>query len=294
MLNQDALSIIHGPLIAPGNYPMEWLKSAMVITGSFEGSTFNTVTGDFDGQGISAGVLQWNYGQGSLQTKILQPYIAKMGSQLMDSYFPSPVSITSTMTTKQAVAYARKHMLDGKKLRPTWQRAWGNFLSQSVVQEIQMSAASSVGSRAFNDAISNNLRSKRAFCWFFDVYVQNGSLKGIKRPELSISQKIGTWIKMTLGDVPVFSEALMPFPVQDEYTANIGMDAAVDPINRKLWQQNEHSLIDDEEGIILFNWMMLRVVRNQWATDVISRKGTIAHKVGYVHGHRYDLIERLS
>src|SRR5262245_15753274 len=39
------------------------------VTGTFEnsGDPYEGVSGDFDGQGISCGVLQWNIGQGSLQ-----------------------------------------------------------------------------------------------------------------------------------------------------------------------------------------------------------------------------------
>ncbi|HEY4744406.1 MAG TPA: peptidoglycan-binding domain-containing protein, partial [Desulfuromonadaceae bacterium] len=44
----------------------------LALTGSFETGAaipdcFAGLSGDFDGQGISFGVLQWNFGQGSLQ-----------------------------------------------------------------------------------------------------------------------------------------------------------------------------------------------------------------------------------
>src|SRR5690606_29417319 len=50
----------------------------LALTGSFESSTnppdcFSAITGDFDGQGISFGALQWNLGQGTLQ-----PLLARM------------------------------------------------------------------------------------------------------------------------------------------------------------------------------------------------------------------------
>ncbi len=46
-----------------------WIQIALAITGDFEtiGDPFAGVTGDFDGMGISCGVLQWNIGQGSMQ-----------------------------------------------------------------------------------------------------------------------------------------------------------------------------------------------------------------------------------
>lgn len=297
-MRADALAVIHGPLVDPLEYsygaPMDWVEAALEITGGFEGSTFRTITGDFDGMGVSVGVLQWNYGQGSLQTKILQPYINLKGTRLLDSFFPEPISKSATMTAKEAVAFARKVMLDGKKLKAGWGAAWQRFLSQELIKEIQMQAARSIAARAYQDAVSNNLRSKRAFCWFFDVHVQNGSMKGINKPELTVSEKMGVIIKNILGNVPTVNEVVMPFPVRDEYTKNVELDPAVEPKNKELWSSLSYSLFDDEEGIILFNWMLKRVTRNAWASDVISRKGTLAHKIGYVHGQLYDLREKLS
>src|SRR5438128_7569024 len=59
---------IEKPLIA--NKPLEF--RCMALTGAFETNRpfpdcFAGLSGDFDGQGISFGVLQWNLGQGSLQ-----------------------------------------------------------------------------------------------------------------------------------------------------------------------------------------------------------------------------------
>ena len=47
------------------------LTMCLQVSGTFEnggGATYDAVTGNFDGQGISVGILQWCAGQGSLQT----------------------------------------------------------------------------------------------------------------------------------------------------------------------------------------------------------------------------------
>jgi len=46
-----------------------WVQPALKVTGPFEDSAdpLGGVSGDFDGMGISLGVLQWNIGMGSLQ-----------------------------------------------------------------------------------------------------------------------------------------------------------------------------------------------------------------------------------
>lgn len=278
---------IHGPLIEPSPYPRAWLESALQITGAFEGCGFGTATGDFDGMGVSAGVLQWNYGQGSLQSKILAPAIQVMGAKRVDTFFPVPVSVTASMSAKDAVAYARKHMLNGKVLKPTWRDAWIKLMLMAEVKEIQMDAASSIASRAFQDAIHSGLRSKRAFCWFFDVYVQNGSLKGIQKPQMPITEKITRWFQSITGEQGIQADVPMPFPVFAEYEKNVLAEGGV---NKELWLKETK----DEEAIILFNWIILRANNNQWRQDVISRKGTIAHMIGNVHGKRYELRDILA
>jgi hypothetical protein len=232
--------------------------------------------------GISAGVLQWNYGQGSLQSKILAPAIQVMGLKRLDNYFPAPVSVTANMSAKDAIAYAKKHMLTGKTVKTEWGHSWKMFLSSDVVKEIQLVAASSIASRAFQDALFSGLRSKRAFCWFFDVYVQNGSLKGIKAPQMPMKERITRWFQRASGEQGIRSDVPMPYPVFAEYEKNVLAEGG---LNKDLWLKETK----DEEAITLFNWIILRANNNQWRQDVISRKGTIAHMIGNVHGKLYDL-----
>jgi hypothetical protein len=68
----------------------------LALTGSFETNApipdcFAGLSGDFDGQGLSLGALQWNLGQGSLQ-----PLLKEMGKkhpkilkEIFDEHYPS-------------------------------------------------------------------------------------------------------------------------------------------------------------------------------------------------------------
>ena len=56
----------------PRSHNEDLAARCLAITASFETGVgapdcFCGISGDFDGQGISFGVLQWNFGQGSLQ-----------------------------------------------------------------------------------------------------------------------------------------------------------------------------------------------------------------------------------
>ena len=235
-------------------YPEDYLKEAMRITGAFEGSGYGNVAGNFDGQGISAGMLQWNYGQGTLQNKILHPFIKRHGELELDNHFPGMVSHTAYMPPKQAVRYASVKMLDDKKLKRQWDAAWREFMFSSRVQELQLEAAEELANKAWAYCEQHDMKSIKAFCWFFDIVVQNGSLKGAEKP--------------------LFLES---------YPEEILADAK--GFNLEVWRKIE----TDKETKTLFIWTCDRVTRNKWASDVIARKGTIAHGTGYVHGNLYNL-----
>ena len=67
-----ASCLLHLGLIAALVLAEEWILSALRLTGHFEDSAdpLGAVTGNFDGMGISLGVLQWNLGSGSLQPMV--------------------------------------------------------------------------------------------------------------------------------------------------------------------------------------------------------------------------------
>ena len=62
------------------------LDTCLNVTGHFEGGTpkYSAVTGNFDGMGLSAGIIQWNLGQGTLQ-QLLKTIAAHMGATKADS-----------------------------------------------------------------------------------------------------------------------------------------------------------------------------------------------------------------
>lgn len=48
------------------------IQKAINITTSFEGKGYETIAGNFDGQGLSLGMFQWNVGKGTLQPMLKQ------------------------------------------------------------------------------------------------------------------------------------------------------------------------------------------------------------------------------
>ena len=243
------------PKQAPPTQLEAWTAQALEITGHYEGHGWDEVTGDFDQMGLSCGILQWNFGTGSLQERILKPYIALFGSIDALGIFPGPVDVTSTLTAKQALVYVRNKWLDSKgNPLPQWKAAWVKFLSTDHCKTIQSQAAKGVALSAMKECEAWGMVSKRAFCFFFDINTQNGSIGSIKKPSVNRS-------------------------ITKSYIAEATAK------NQALWGSVEQT----DEMNILFQaaYLRARQSRSQYFQDVFSRKGAIALGVGYVHGQTF-------
>jgi hypothetical protein len=229
----------------------DWIDTALRITGGFEGSGYNEVAGNFDGQGLSVGVLQWNYGQETLQAEILLPFIEAYGIEALDYFFPAEISSSAYMKGNVAVSFARANMLTGIKVKSPWQLAWKTFLMDPWVLRIQKEAAKKFSRKAENYMALWGLHSIRAFCWFFDVVVQNGSMKSV---------------------VPGHEPSCLDVGLAIEYCEH----------NKEQWRGLE---LDREQKLLLVLSHKRALLSNyKWRQDVMDRKGTIAVGHGYVHG----------
>lgn len=231
------------------------------ITGDFEGEKlWDDITGNDDGMGLSVGALQWCYGQGSLQSKILRPYIEKYGSIDKLKIFPERVSMDESahMTDAQGIKFAVDEMHLGHGLKLAWKEAWSQFLLKPEVIDIQTKACYSVLRTARQLAKDWDMDSKVAIIWFFDVITQNGSLKGIQRPTYDLNEASRI---MSLVDLKC----------------------------RGVWQSIYLPEVPKDQ-IILFIASHRRASksRKEYINDVFSRKGTIALGKGVVHGDKFD------
>lgn len=163
----------------------QWLKQALEITGDFEtsGNPWSQITGDFDGQGISCGVLQWNIGQGSLQSLVkavgqntVSGYMSLYGSELWSACTTPIIRGLQIVRSWQSAGRIKLDVLAELKAL---------FESPEMIQE-QISHAANLGERASELAIQwakdqRNVQnpSLHDFCWFFDLLVMNGGMKNL-------------------------------------------------------------------------------------------------------------------
>jgi hypothetical protein len=155
----------------------------LALTGSFETGRpapecFAAVTGNFDGQGISFGALQWNFGQ-----ETLQPLLRKMFANHRD--IAKTIFGSDLETLERAVDGGKADCLafaeaiqDSTKntVNPPWKEMFRSLGLTSQFQEIEIEGAASYYARAVRLCSDYGLRTERGRALMFDICVQNGSI----------------------------------------------------------------------------------------------------------------------
>jgi len=155
----------------------------LALTGSFETGMsipdcFSGLSGDFDGQGISFGVLQWNFGQ-----KSLQPLLCEMRDQhpvIMKSVFRSKCDLllkALDLSQNEIMQFARdiQHPVKHFVYQP-WREMFITLGRTSEFQDIETNYAHETFDEAIRLCREYELGSERAAALMFDIKVQNGSI----------------------------------------------------------------------------------------------------------------------
>lgn len=154
------------------NQPLDY--RCLALTGSIETAVsfpdcFGSVAGDFDGQGLSFGVLQWNLGQGTLQ-----PLLFKM-EELLDDRYAGLRAILRSPLARQ-MAWARTIQDAHHRIADSWRRLFHELGLRPEVQEIQRAAAAGIYQGALKMCAAYGVKSERAVALLFDIRVQNGGI----------------------------------------------------------------------------------------------------------------------
>jgi len=157
-------------------------KKCFNLIGMFETSSkppksYSTVSGNFDGQGMSLGILQWNLGQ-----KTLQPLLIRFISEnykLAQDVFQDKFEIIKNMLTfklKEQVDWGNSisNSSNKRKIILEYQEIFDNLGQTEEFQIIQIQAAQTYFNNAKKWFLTFDLKSERAFALMFDICVQNG------------------------------------------------------------------------------------------------------------------------
>ena len=166
------------PAIPSTSYKLLTLDKAIRITGRFEGSGYGNITGDFDGQGLSLGILQWNIGQGTLQPLLMEMNLnhnITTRNILLELY--NSFNTMLSKTPSEQLVWAKSINSSRKTIKEPWNSRLIALANSEEFKEIQLNHAKIRGDLALNICNKYNLKSERAFALAFDIAVQNGGVK---------------------------------------------------------------------------------------------------------------------
>ena len=166
-------------------------RRCLALTGSFETAApvpecFAGLSGDFDGQGISMGVCQWNLGQGSLQPLLLdldakhRPVI----KSIFGDRYPELMKVLAQPRDEQ-LAWARQNQTPKHQLFEPWRGYFRALGRAPEFQAIQERAAAGLYQTAVKECQAFAVTSERAVALLFDIYVQNGGFKAVTRATIT-------------------------------------------------------------------------------------------------------------
>lgn len=172
----------------------------LALTGSFETGRpvpdcFAGITGDFDGQGLSFGALQWNLGQGSLQPlfkEMAQEHPALL-EELCQDYYPELQAVFTSGKDEQ-LAWVRS-IQDQRRyvLAEPWRGLLKSLGRIKEFQDIQVRHADRLFAQAQELCQQYGLWSQRATALMFDIKVQNGSISSLVKSQIfSDFARLGT------------------------------------------------------------------------------------------------------
>jgi hypothetical protein len=136
------------------------------------------MTGNFDGQGMSFGALQWNFGQGTLQ-----PLLKEMLTNHRDTAatifgaYLDQLQQAISGSTGAALSFAASIQDQAKKtITDPWKQMFRSLGLTPEFQAIEVKGAAAYYGRAVKLCTDYGLRTGRGRALMFDICVQNGSI----------------------------------------------------------------------------------------------------------------------
>ncbi|HYO79966.1 MAG TPA: peptidoglycan-binding domain-containing protein [Bryobacteraceae bacterium] len=157
-------------------------QRCLALTGSFETccappDCFCGLAGDFDGQGMSFGALQWNIGQGTLQP-LLACFVKEHPKTADDIFHEHLAQLQRMLGGKlpEQLAFARSLQDRRHRFLEPWRGMFAALGRTPEFRAIQADAAKVVFNRARTLASDYGLSSERGTALMFDILTQNGSI----------------------------------------------------------------------------------------------------------------------
>ena len=163
----------------------------LALTGSFETNLpipdcFAGLSGDFDGQGISFGALQWNLGQGSLQPLLQE--MNQSSPQVLQAIFDQDYAELVAMLgagLEDQLAWARSIQdTNRRRVVEPWLGQFKALGRHPEFQAIEVKDAARLYQAALGLCAAYGVSSQRAVALMFDIKVQNGSINAVVQSQI--------------------------------------------------------------------------------------------------------------
>jgi hypothetical protein len=169
------------PVPALLNQPIA--QRCLALTGAFETSTglpdcYCGLTGDFDGQGMSYGVLQWNIGQGTLQP-LFSDMLAAHRDIMANIFHDNLGAMMNMLASPRDAQLAFVRSIQDPNRHVVFEPWKGLFQALGRTPEfqaIQTNHAERIHQNALDLCGRYGVSTERALALMFDICVQNGSI----------------------------------------------------------------------------------------------------------------------
>lgn len=175
--------------ISPGDNVVSISRN---ITKQFEVANSKQIAGNFDGQGLSLGYLQWCIGQGTLQpllNRMDRQYNAEMRSIFGGNY--DSIHNMLLDTPQNQLTWAKSINNSSNTIAEPWYSQFAVLTNNEHFKNIEVGAEAYRVGRAMLICDKYNLKTIRGFVLAFDIAVQNGSIspEAAKVIDMAIAQK---------------------------------------------------------------------------------------------------------
>ncbi len=166
---------------------------SLAITSLFEGM----LAGNFDGQYLSYGYLQWNFGQGTLQPlfkRLFNEYPEVASNLLPNGGMDLKNALDNGTERDWALSIQSRNYV-----QDPWRSALQQLYYTKEFIDIMNAAAQWYIDRAINMCVSFNMTKEQDFALAFDLAVQNGGLNYYEMLETSEYDKRVSWVEVAVA-----------------------------------------------------------------------------------------------
>lgn len=179
-------------------------QRALQVVATFEGTGFTKIEGNFDGAGLTWGIIGFTLSNGEL-AGLLKDINTQAPDVFSSSFGPLTTTITNVINSALSAQmdFANSISVGSAKVKvlPEWLDAFKKLGSNPVVQGIQMQRVDKYFNIAMHDMQTFNVENELGLALCFDIAVQNG---GIDATEAAlINNKIAKTPPVTQQDLRV-------------------------------------------------------------------------------------------